>query len=380
VEIRDYLLAIRRRLWLPIALPLVAALVTAGFIYIQPEKYQATATAIVPALSAKGYSTSAVVQYFSSYKDVLISAPVVNKVAQETGESKSAVAAGLSATTTTASSNIILVTYVGPNKKTVVEVARRASVDALDALMGPQVSAAETEVANSELALATANQMLADFAKTPGPNKQPAPGLLPEDNYKFQAGELSQLDVNLQLATVAKDWTRVAALNAVIGPREAVLAGLEQQVVQWKTLEQALTAAQAQNDKANINLNAANSEVSSDNDSRSVTAQFSGHVSRVPEIARAAGEAGGVALLLALAFIVFMEFLRPARRSATGSGRPLAFAQGRLAPQPPAKVAAAAGAGGAGGGAGVSSPSAPPAQTSPEPPLTGAAGRSNGEL
>ncbi len=85
MDIQDYLYAIRRRLWLPIALPLVAALVTAGFIYIQPEKYQATATVVVPALSAKGYSTSAVTQYVSTYKDVLASSQVIDRVSQETG-------------------------------------------------------------------------------------------------------------------------------------------------------------------------------------------------------------------------------------------------------------------------------------------------------
>lgn len=377
MEIRDYLLAIRRRLWLPIALPLVAALVTAGFIYIQPEKYQATATVIVPALSAKGYSTSAVVQYFSSFKDVLISAPVVSQVATETGESKSNIAAGLSASTATASSNIFQVTYVGPNKKNVVEVARIAAIDALDALMGPQVSAAEHQVANSRKALSDANQAIATFAVTPGPNGIPAPGILPEDNYKFQAGALSQLEVNLQVANLTSNSRRSSPLAGIIATRTANLAALEAQVFVWKSLQQDQAAAQAENDKANVDLNAAKSLYAADSDPSAVTAQFSGHVSRVPEIARAAGVAGGVALLLALAFIVFMEFLRPARRSATGSGRPLAFAQGRLAPQPAAaKVAAGAGA----GGAGVSAPSAPPGQTAPEPPLTGAAGRSNGEL
>jgi capsular polysaccharide biosynthesis protein len=377
VEIQDYLLAIRRRLWLVIALPLVAALVTAGFIYIQPEKYQATATVIVPALSAKGYSTSASVQYFSSFKDVLISAPVVSQIAAETGESKSNVAAGLSATTTTASSNIILVTYVGPNKTNVQAVARIASVDTLDALMGPQVAATQMQIVNSEKALRDANQALATFATTAGPNNvPPAPGLLPEDTYRSQVGELSLLELNLELAKIEGNKNRIASLSGAIAGRTAILTSLETQVAAWKILQQDQLAAQAENDKAHSDFNAASSEYAADSDPRSVTAQFSGHVSRVPEIARAAGEAGGVALLLALAYIVFMEFLQPARRSAAGSGRPLAFAQGRLAPQPAAKVAAGAGA----GGAGVSSPTAPPAQTAPEPPLTGAAGRSNGEL
>jgi hypothetical protein len=329
VDIKDYLYAIRRRLWLPIVLPLAAALLTAGFIYIQPEKYQATATVIVPALSAKGYSTSAVIQYFSSYKDVLISAPVVDKVANVTGESKSNLASGLTASTTTASSNIIQVTYVGPNKNTVKDVARIAAVSALDALMGPQVSAAQTEVANSELAMKDANQKIADFASTAGPNNiPPAPGLLPEETYKIQELVLSQLEVNLQLATLANDKPRIRGLTILVVQRNGVLAGLEAQVVMWKSLSQAQTSAQAENDRAHINLNAAFSELTSDGDPRSVVAQFSGHVSRVPEILRAAGVAAGVALLLSLAYIVFMEFIHPAAPSAV-SGWPLAIFPGR---------------------------------------------------
>ena len=393
MDIKDYLYAIRRRLWLPIALPVVAALLSAGFIYIQPEKYQATATVIVPALSAKGYSTSAVIQYFSSYKDVLISAPVVDKVAAVTGESKSNVASGLTASTTTASSNIIQVTYVGPNKNTVKDVARIAGVTALDALMGPQLSAALTQVANSELALKDANQKISDFATTAGPNNiPPAPGLLPEETYKIQQLVISQLEVNLQLATLARDRTRVAALNILIGQRNTVLAVLEAQVVQWKSLSQAQTAAQAENDRAHINLNAANSELASDADPLSVVAQFSGHVSRVPEILRAAGVAAGVAMLLSLAYIVFMEFIHPAAPSAV-SGWPLAIFPGRrnrvrvpagvtstdVTGQPP--VAETAGLRRTRGRmqAGVPANAGVPEQA-PGPPSAGPAEGSNGEL
>ena len=71
MEIRDYLRAIRRILWLVIAVPIVAGLLVGGFIEMQPSSYQATATAVVPAITANGISQSAASQYADTFKDVL---------------------------------------------------------------------------------------------------------------------------------------------------------------------------------------------------------------------------------------------------------------------------------------------------------------------
>ncbi len=304
-NIKDYLYAIRRRLWLPIAVPLAAALVTGGIIYLQPEQYQATATVIVPALSAKGYSTSAVTQYFSTYKDVLTSTPVIDKVAAETGEPKNNLVAGLSANVVTASSNVIDVTYTGPNKKTVDNVAQTAAVDALDVLLAPQQSAGASEVTTAQNGLTAADQKINDFIARTGHT-------FPEDDYKFASQELSQLLVNLDQARLAGDHARVNGLNAVIAKRQADLAALVPIVIEWQGLNQAINSAQAELNHAQIDLNTVNAELASDRAPGTVTVKSLGHISRVPGILKYGGVAAGVALLLALAFIVLMEFFRPA--------------------------------------------------------------------
>src|SRR2546427_13090865 len=102
MEIRHYLRAIRRRLWIVALLPLGAVGITAALQVAQPEKYQTTATVIVPALSQKGYSTSAVTQYFSTFKDVLVSKPVVTAVSKQTGVSEKELVANLTASTASA--------------------------------------------------------------------------------------------------------------------------------------------------------------------------------------------------------------------------------------------------------------------------------------
>ena len=304
-DIKDYLYAIRRRLWLPVAVPLAAALITGGILYLQPEQYQATATVVVPALSAKGYSTSAVTQYFSTYKDVLVSAPVINQVNASTGESKNNLAAGLSANVVTASSNIIEVTYTGPRKGNVQLVAQTAAMDALDVLVAPQLSAATSELSTAQSTLSDANSKLTEFDNQTG-------YIFPEDEYKYQSQELSALIVQLQQANLAGDRSRIKGLSQVIDKRQKDLLKLAPIVIQWRNLDQAINAAQTEYNHAVIDLNLVNAQIASDHDPRTITVKNQGHISRVPTVLRFGGVAAGVALLLALGFIVFMEFFRPA--------------------------------------------------------------------
>ena len=107
MEIRDYLRAIRRILPLLIILPIVAAVITGFFLEKQPSKYEANATVVVPAISGNGTSQSAASQYVNTFKDVLVSEPVVTDVSQKYNIPVSELVSGLSADTVTASSNII---------------------------------------------------------------------------------------------------------------------------------------------------------------------------------------------------------------------------------------------------------------------------------
>jgi capsular polysaccharide biosynthesis protein len=304
LNINDYLWAIRRRLWLPVLVPILAAAVTAGFIYLQPEAYQAQATVIVPALSAKGYSTSAVTQYVSTYKDVLTSAPVVAQVSRETGATKKDLTAGLSATTNTASSNIILVTYSSPKRSEVVPVAQAAATDSLDSIIGPQLFKAQSEVAATQVSLDVANQAIGDFTSKTG-------HLFPDVDYKIKSSELSALEVQLSQALQAKDKARVRFLQGVVAKRTADLVTLASQVIEYQGLLQARSGAETAHTKAVVDLNSVQAEMASDHAPGSVTVTFIGHVSRLPGMLRFGAVAFAVALLLSLGFIILLEFLRP---------------------------------------------------------------------
>ena len=305
MEIEDYLLAIRRRLWVPVAVPVAALVLTALFLYLQPESYDASSTVVVPALSAKGYSTSAATQYFSSFKDVLTSPPLLTQISGQTDEPKSDLAAGLSATTSTASSNIITVTYTGHHKSTVSLVARFAAMDALDALLEPQYSAAQRGVAAGQSSLNAVNQNIATFRASTGYQ-------FPDKEYQIQEQELSGLEVQLTQAYLANDQNRIRSLGQVVSERKASLAALAPIVTQYENLIQQQHAAEAVYDRAQTDFNNVSAEMASNHDPAAVRATFNGHVSRVGDILKYGAVAAGVALLLSLAFIVFMEFLRPA--------------------------------------------------------------------
>src|ERR1700726_2478601 len=147
MEIRDYLRAIRRILWLVIAVPIAAALLTGGFMEVQPSIYEADATVVVPAISGNGSSSSAATQYVAGFKDVLVSQPVLTEVSQKYRIPVSDLAAGLSASTTTASSNIIHVVRElkrsGNGPENLGGEVRKAPVDSLNAIAQPRLVEAQ---------------------------------------------------------------------------------------------------------------------------------------------------------------------------------------------------------------------------------------------
>ncbi len=308
MEIRDYIAAIRRRLWLPILLSLLAGVATAAFLQRQPAEYQATATVIVPALSAKGYSTSAVTQYVSTYKDVLVSAPVVAQVAAETGAKPSELTTGLTASTATASSNIIQVTFTGTHRTVAPVIVRSAAVHALDVLAGPQLAAAKFAIAASQAELDQTNKALGDFTTQTGL-------LVADQEFRLKEAELSQLLIQLEEARLAGDTNRAGGLQKIIDARQKEIAALAPKVVQYQQLYDAKTAAESAHNHALQQLADVNAMLSSNHDAATVTVKILGKVSKLPTLARFGGIAIAVTLLLSLGYLVLMELIRPARRA-----------------------------------------------------------------
>lgn len=306
MEIRDYLRAIRRWLWLPLIIPLVAAGLTGYLLHRQPSVYQANATVIVPAVSAKGFSTSAASQYVATFKDVLVSQPVVDKVSRATGVPAKELVTGLSASTATASSNVLHVTYLGRKGENITAVVREATVDALDAVAQPSLVQAQNAVVAGRTQLQDANGAIQKFTETSGL-------ILPQEQFKTKQQELSQLELQLQQTVLANDTAREATLKTVIAQREAALTALGSQVSLYTSLTDARQAALSVRDRAAQELVNAEALVTANHGSSTVSVQNIGRVSNLANVLKFTGIAHAVALLLALGFILLMELMRGRR-------------------------------------------------------------------
>ena len=336
MEIRQYLYAIRRRLWIVILLPLVAATAATGYLARQPEKFQSTAVVVVPSLSGKGYSTSAVTQYFSTFKDVLISTPVVADVSRKTGASQLEITANLTAVTASASSNIINVTYTGTNRSQVGKVAELASRESLDALMQPQLSAAQWSLATAQAEQRSAGDALLGFTKETGL-------LAPDMDYRLKSNELSQFTQQLEAAKLAGDAPRIAGLKPLIAQRQKDLQALSAQLIRFQRLDDAYKSSTASVGHAQQQVQDITAVMASDATPSAVTASPAERISRLSAAVKAGGIAGAVGLVLALSLVVLIELVRPTRlaavESATGATPDTATGRG-IGTRPVVAVAA----------------------------------------
>jgi hypothetical protein len=309
MEIRDYLRAIRRILPLLIILPIVAAAITGGFLELQPSKYQANATVVVPAISGNGSSQSAVSQYVSTFKDVLISEPVVSSVSRKFNIPVSELTAGLSASTITASSNVIHVVLVGTHSQNLTAAVREATVESLDAIAQPRLVQAQNELTTSQGWLNTANAAISTFdATTLNPS--------PLAKYNAAQSKLSSLDTSLIAAQINNDKLHIAPLQSAIATLTPEVAKDALQLQQWTALNDTNVAALSAHNHAAQALVAAEALVATDSAPGTVTTVDVGRLSKLADTIKFAAIAFALALLMLLGLLLILELMRSGRRAA----------------------------------------------------------------
>jgi capsular polysaccharide biosynthesis protein len=316
MEIRDYLRAIRRILPLLIILPIVAAVITGFFLEKQPSKYQANATVVVPAISGNGTSQSAASQYVDTFKDVLVSEPVVADVHQKFGNiSIPQLVAGLSADTVTASSNIIHVVLVGQKDQNLTAAVREATVASMDTIAQPGLIQAQNEVSQAQTLLQKANASINDFVAQYG---NPSPAAF----YNVQSTRLSALEAQYATAKINNDVKLLPQLLATINSQKTVVTQAGQQLAIYTPLASAQSAATASNDHAQSALVAAEALVATDHDASTVTVVNVGRLSKLSDVIKFAAIAFALALLMMLGLILILELMRSGRRPVVAAAGP----------------------------------------------------------
>ena len=313
MEIRDYLRAIRRILPLLIILPVVAAVITGFFLEKQPSKYQANATVVVPAISGNGTSQSAASQYVSTFKDVLVSEPVVTDVHQKFNIPTAELVAGLSADTVTASSNIIHVTLVGLDHQNLTGAVREATIVTMDAIAQPSLIQAQNEVSTAQTLLQKAQTGINNFVAQYG---NPSPAAF----YNVQSTRLLNLESELVTATINNNQALIPGLKSSIATQKQAVTEAGQQLAIYTPLASAQSSATAANDHAQSALVAAQALVATDHDPSTVTVVNVGRLSKLSDVIKFAAIAFALALLMMLGLILILELMRSGRRPAAAAG------------------------------------------------------------
>ncbi|MHB8488102.1 MAG: Wzz/FepE/Etk N-terminal domain-containing protein [Candidatus Dormibacteria bacterium] len=312
MEIRDYLRAIRRVLWLVIAVPIVAGLLTGGFMELQPSVYEADATVVVPAISANGSSSSAATQYVAGFKDVLVSQPVLTEVSQKYRIPVSDLAAGLSASTTTASSNIIHIALQLKRTSTtenLVGAVREATVDALNAIAQPSLVEAQSAQASGQALLTLADTNIAKFDATYGT-------VSPLNAYNNAQSQLNIQVANLARANANHDAKSALGAQALITLYTKQVASLGAELEQYQALSNARAAAISAYDHATQRLVDAQALIAADANPAAVTTSAVVRLSKLSNTIKFAGIAFALGLLMMLGLILVLELMRSGKGSA----------------------------------------------------------------
>lgn len=149
MEIADYLRVIRKRAWVVLLIPALAASLMTAIILSRPTEYSSTATVAAPWLISNSpgdsYATAnGPSQFVADFTAAISIPPVVDAVAQATGASPDSIRENVTATPI-GESSLIQVRFVGADQRQAEPVARAIALETLRFLFRPPVVAAASE-------------------------------------------------------------------------------------------------------------------------------------------------------------------------------------------------------------------------------------------
>ncbi|HEX2157343.1 MAG TPA: Wzz/FepE/Etk N-terminal domain-containing protein, partial [Actinomycetes bacterium] len=233
MEIGDYLRVIRRRLWILVLVPVLAAGVVAAVLWQQPPKYRAVATVAAPALvggSAENqYSGPVGVRVFVSNFAAALTAPqVVSKVAEQTQAPVQGIRENLSAQPILESS-LIEVSYTDTDRARAAAVARAASRETIRFLFQSQVDLARRSVNTAEKGVSDVKKKLVAFIAKNGT-------VNPEQRYELLEQTIPSLRQKQLEAEAVGSTTVASRLGEEIRDRKAERSRLAPLVTSYRDL------------------------------------------------------------------------------------------------------------------------------------------------
>jgi capsular polysaccharide biosynthesis protein len=297
VELRDWTRVMGRRLTLLAVIPLVAMMVAGVLAVLEPQTYRATATVIMPGQAASGPLSSAVSQFVADFEGNITSDSVAQATFEATGEPKSAVSAGIS-TKREGTSSVVEVSYTGTNAERVGAVAVTAARTAL-----AQLAQIRLDIDQAQL---TATNQAYDQAQADLETAGKETGII-DFSYFELVGQKRLIKLGDELRAAQESGNGVAQAQQRFDEASTQFTQRQQQY--QAALTRANDVLEARKFFASEVL-AAQGIVDQAKNTK-VEASPPRATNRVTFVIRRVVFAGAFGLLLAIALIVLMEFLRP---------------------------------------------------------------------
>jgi uncharacterized protein involved in exopolysaccharide biosynthesis len=264
---------------------------------LEPQTYRATATVIMPGQAASGPVSSAVAQFVADFQGNITSDSVAQATSEATGEPKSAISAGIS-TKREGTSSVVEVSYTGTNADRVGPVAVAAARTAL-----AQLAQIRLDIDQAQL---TSTNQAYDQAQTDLQAAGQETGIV-DFGYFQLVGQKRLIKLGDELRAAQESGNGVAQAQQRF--EEASTQFTQRQQQYQAALTRANDVTEARKFFTSEVLTAQGIVDQAKN--TSVQASPPRATNRVTFVIRRVVFAGAFGLLLAIALIVLMEFLRP---------------------------------------------------------------------
>lgn len=311
MEILDYLRAARRRLWLIIAVPVVAMAVAGGLVMLAPTTYSSDATVEGPVFvgatsrfaGSQGSNT-----YVSTFQSTATGPALLAEVAEATDTSTTALADGLVIARVGASTSM-QVSFTSRSRDQVEPVLREVTTRTIDRIFSSQVEASQARVEAAQEAVATANAAIAEFGTRTGVAD-------PERSYEAQLNQVNALVQQEANLRANGNTLGAAALAGTITKAREQLATYTPLLAEYGNLVIDRDSAAAGLNDAQSSLEQSRAQVTAADPGTIVFVPPTTEDDKVGPLVRTVLPVGAAALFLAVLLAAALETLARARGAA----------------------------------------------------------------
>lgn len=308
MEIKDHLALIRRRLWLVVLVPLLAAIATAGLVLRQPQEYVATATVAVPGLvggtDGQFSGSTGNRAFVANFVAVVRSRAIAAAVAAETGIPIDAIFAG-TVTSAVGESSLVTVSYRTDKKANADPVVTALATKSLAFMFDPRLAVADVtratasvDAANNALTAAQAG-ITAFVAETKLAN--------PSQDYQVKAQQIATLEEQAVAAGSRGEGEASARIAAAAVSLKPQLASLGALVARFNVLNEAKQRAGAQLTEAQKGLALAQAKPAAIDPATAISVSATTAVARMQSAIQKAVAAFAAAFFLVLLSLFTVE-------------------------------------------------------------------------